>query len=89
MKFLEENTCYQCHDGSVTTLDLKTEFLTKTYRHPVATTPSVHDASESPNSSQFAMPETSASTPRTSISRARSSGSLVTMRSVSSASSAT
>ncbi len=64
VKFPEETVCYQCHDGSVAALNIKAEFTTKTYRHPVATTPSVHDASENPNATQAPMPETSASTQR-------------------------
>jgi len=64
VKFPEETVCYQCHDGSVANLNIKAEFTTKTYRHPVMTTPSVHDASESPNSTQSPLPETSASTQR-------------------------
>jgi predicted CXXCH cytochrome family protein len=58
LKLPEENTCYQCHDGSVTTLNIKSEFV-KTYRHPVQTVSGVHDDSESPTSSIFPMPETS------------------------------
>lgn len=64
VKFPEENVCFQCHDGSVTTLNLKAEFITKTYRHPVMTTPSVHDAAEAPSSAQSPLPETSASIQR-------------------------
>ena len=64
VKFVEEGTCYQCHDGSVTTLNVKSEFLAKTYRHPVEITPSVHDASESPTSALHQLPETASGTPR-------------------------
>jgi predicted CXXCH cytochrome family protein len=59
VKGLEENVCFQCHDGTVTTRNIKSEFLSKTYKHPVLLTPSVHDASESPNSSSNPLPETS------------------------------
>ncbi|MGB7585340.1 MAG: cytochrome c3 family protein [Terriglobales bacterium] len=58
LKFPEENTCYQCHDGEVATLNVKTEFV-KLYRHPVQTVSGVHDASESPTSALYTMPETS------------------------------
>jgi predicted CXXCH cytochrome family protein len=64
VKLTLTNTCYQCHDGSVTSLNIKAEFLTKTYLHPVNLTTSVHDASESPSSPQFPLPETSAGAPR-------------------------
>ncbi len=63
-KFVEENTCYKCHDGSVTNLNVKNDFATKTYHHPVEITPSVHDASEGPVGSAYPLPETSASTQR-------------------------
>jgi len=64
VKFVEAATCYQCHDGSVTTLNIEGEFLAKTYRHPVQITPSVHDASESPSSRLHPLPETASGTPR-------------------------
>lgn len=66
LKFNEENTCYKCHNGAVaeTTKNIQSEFQNKTYRHPVSTTPSVHDASESPTSVSYRLPETSAGTPR-------------------------
>jgi predicted CXXCH cytochrome family protein len=64
VKFQEENTCYQCHDGTVTTANIKSEFLVKTYRHPVDITPSVHDASENPSSTLYPLPETSSGAPR-------------------------
>lgn len=64
VKFAEENTCYQCHDGSVASLSIKTEFLAKTYVHPVNITPSVHDASEKPTSAAFPLPEVSAAAAR-------------------------
>jgi len=60
IKQSEENVCFQCHDGSVATRNIKTEFLGKTYKHPVLLTPSTHDAAESPSSAAHAMPETSA-----------------------------
>ena len=59
MKQAEENVCFQCHDGSVTNLNIKAEFTGKTYTHPVLTTPSVHDAAENPNSALNPLPETS------------------------------
>lgn len=66
VKFVEEDTCYKCHDGAVaeTNRNIQTEFQGKTYRHPVSTTPSVHDAFESPTSSLFRLPETSAGAQR-------------------------
>ncbi len=60
VKFPEENTCFQCHDGSVANRNIKADFLSKTYKHPVLVTPSVHDASENPNSAAHPLPETSA-----------------------------
>ena len=63
IKMPEENVCFQCHDGSVTTLNIKSE-LGKQYKHPVLLTPSTHDASESPTSAQFPMPETAPGMPR-------------------------
>ena len=64
VKFVEATTCYMCHDGSVTTLNIEGEFLAKTYHHPVQITPSVHDASECPTSTLHPLPETSRGTPR-------------------------
>jgi predicted CXXCH cytochrome family protein len=63
IKFTEENTCFQCHDGNVTNLNVKVEFG-KQYKHPVMVTPSVHDDSENPNSAQFPLPETAPGTQR-------------------------
>ena len=60
VKFTEEGTCFQCHDGSVAGRNIKTEFLSKTYKHPVMITPSVHDAAENPNSPSHPLPETAA-----------------------------
>lgn len=62
IKFLEETNCYKCHNGSVadTNKNIQSEFQTKIYRHPVYTTPSVHDASEGPSSVTYRLPETSA-----------------------------
>lgn len=64
VKFQEESTCYQCHDGSVVSANVKAEFLAKTYIHPVNVTPSVHDASESPSSALFPLPETASGAAR-------------------------
>lgn len=66
VKFMEENTCYKCHDGSVADANrnIQAEFQTKTYRHPVYTTPSVHDASEGPMSVSYKLPEISPGTAR-------------------------
>ncbi|HMK30888.1 MAG TPA: cytochrome c3 family protein [Terriglobales bacterium] len=63
VKFPEESVCFQCHDGTVTTLNIKNEFG-KQYKHPVMLTPSVHDESESPNSAQYQLPENAPGTPR-------------------------
>jgi len=62
LKLPEENTCYQCHDGSVTNINVKNEFV-KTYRHPVQVS-GIHDASESPTNALYPMPETSPGTIR-------------------------
>lgn len=64
IKQAEENVCFQCHDGTVTNLNIKAEFLGKTYRHPVLVTPSTHDAAEDPNSASYPLPETSVGMPR-------------------------
>ena len=66
VKFVEEDTCYKCHNGTVaeTTKNIQSEFQNKTYRHPVPTTPSVHDASEGPTSVLYRLPETSAGVAR-------------------------
>jgi predicted CXXCH cytochrome family protein len=64
VKFPEENTCYQCHDGSVANPNIKSEFPAKRYIHPVSITPSVHDAAESPTSPISPLPETNSGTPR-------------------------
>ncbi len=63
LKLPEENTCYQCHDGAVTTVNIRNEFV-KMYRHPVQTVSGIHDASESPTSALYPMPETSPGTIR-------------------------
>jgi predicted CXXCH cytochrome family protein len=66
LKFLEEDTCFKCHNGSVADAgrNIQAEFQTKAYRHPVNTTPSAHDASEGPASASFRLPETSAGAAR-------------------------
>ena len=65
LKAVEENVCYSCHNGSVSSIgNIQTEFQSKRYVHPISTTPSVHDASESPRSLQFAIPEKSVGVPR-------------------------
>ena len=64
IKNTEENVCFQCHDGTVTNRNIKSEFLGKTYKHPVLLTPSSHDAAENPNSAAHPMPETASGTPR-------------------------
>jgi predicted CXXCH cytochrome family protein len=64
IKFSEENVCFQCHDGSVADRNIKTEFVGKTYKHPVLVTPSNHDAAENPNSASHPLPETAVGSPR-------------------------
>lgn len=64
VKQSEENVCFQCHDGSVTNRNIKSELLSKTYKHPVMVTPSVHDAAEGPVSAAHPLPETSVGTAR-------------------------
>ncbi len=64
IKYPEENTCFACHDGSVDTKNLKAEFLSKAYKHPVLLTPSTHDDSESPLSALYPMPEIAVGAPR-------------------------
>lgn len=66
IKGVEENVCFQCHNGAVadSTKNIQAELQNKTYTHPVLTTPSVHDDAESPSSSSYRLPETSAGAPR-------------------------
>ena len=59
VKQTEENVCFQCHDGTVSGRNIKAEFLSKTYKHPVLLTPSSHDAAEDTNSSAHPLPEAS------------------------------
>ena len=65
LKDVEEKTCAACHGLSgVASTNISAEF-NKIYRHPVySVTPSVHDASESPSSVRFKLPEVSATSPR-------------------------
>lgn len=64
VKNLEENVCFQCHDGTVANRNIKADFLSKTYTHPVLVTPSVHDAAEGPSSAAHSLPELSLGLPR-------------------------
>ncbi len=64
IKRAEEAVCFACHDGTVANRNIQAEFSSKTYKHPVLTTPSVHDASEDPNSITHQLPETSSGQPR-------------------------
>lgn len=66
LKFSEENVCFQCHNGAVadSNRNIQSELQSKVYRHPVLTTPSVHDASESPTNATFRVPETAAGAAR-------------------------
>jgi len=66
LKFGEENTCYQCHSGTVAMAagNIRAELQGKIYRHPVDITPSVHDAAESPTSPRYQLPEISTAAPR-------------------------
>ena len=64
LKGQEEATCTACHGSTAIGRNIAAEFL-KTYRHPTYdTTPSVHDASESPASATYPLPEISAATAR-------------------------
>ena len=68
LKAVEERTCGSggsaCHGTSGVGRNIQSEFA-KTYRHPTYDiTPSAHDASESPGSAVFPMPETSAAVER-------------------------
>jgi len=68
LKAQEEATCgsgaLQCHGSSAIGRNIQAEFA-KAYSHPTyAVTPSVHDASESPSSVAYPIPETSAAASR-------------------------
>jgi len=64
LKAVEEATCAQCHGPAAIGRNVQTEFM-KAYTHPTySTTPSVHDASESPTNPSHALPEPSAAAPR-------------------------
>jgi predicted CXXCH cytochrome family protein len=57
LKFVEEGTCDRCHDGTVAATNI-TSVFNKMYTHPTyATTPSVHDAAESPSNPATMLPE--------------------------------
>jgi predicted CXXCH cytochrome family protein len=68
LKFQEELTCggagSQCHSTTNIAQNIQSEFA-KTYVHPTySTTPSVHDASESPSNATYRLPETSTTSAR-------------------------
>lgn len=64
VKFQEEITCDKCHSGAVAAKNIALDFQ-KTYRHPTyTTTPSVHEASESPDNPSSRLPETNPAAPR-------------------------
>jgi predicted CXXCH cytochrome family protein len=42
----EESNCYPCHNGNVARVNIETEFTTKPWYHPIATTTGVHDVTE-------------------------------------------
>ena len=64
LKAVEELTCAPCHSTTGIGRNIESEFL-KAYRHPTYdVTPSTHDASESPTSSVFPVPEVSAGAAR-------------------------
>ena len=65
LKDVEEKSCDACHGSSgVATSNIAAEF-NKAYQHPTYTvTPSAHDASESPDSIRFKMPEATATAAR-------------------------
>lgn len=60
----EELTCQPCHGINAIGRNITAEF-SKTYRHPTySTTPSIHDASESPTNPLHTLPETAAAAAR-------------------------
>lgn len=60
----EDQVCLDCHDGRVARLDLTADYA-KAYNHAAGqASPGVHDASESPSSATFRLPELSSSAPR-------------------------
>ncbi|MEQ1897698.1 MAG: cytochrome c3 family protein [Vicinamibacterales bacterium] len=64
LKAVEEVTCAQCHGPTSIGRNIQAEFA-KVYTHPTySVTPSVHDASESPDTPSHPLPEPSAATPR-------------------------
>jgi predicted CXXCH cytochrome family protein len=69
LKAQEEATCGtlaggQCHGNTAVSRNIAAEF-NKAYRHPTySTTPSVHDASESPTNTTYRLPEASPAAPR-------------------------
>jgi predicted CXXCH cytochrome family protein len=64
LKGAEESACAPCHGSSGVGRNIAAEF-NKPYTHPsYSITPSVHDASESPDNPSHRLPETSAGTPR-------------------------
>jgi predicted CXXCH cytochrome family protein len=64
LKATEEETCMPCHDGSVASTDIASEF-SKPHVHPTfSLTPSAHDAAESPISTSASLPEMSPAAPR-------------------------
>lgn len=64
LKAQEEATCGSCHGSTAIGRNIEAEFV-KTYRHPTySTTPSVHDASESPTSTSYPLPERSSAASR-------------------------
>jgi predicted CXXCH cytochrome family protein len=57
LKFVEEQTCDRCHDGSVAGQNVASAF-NKAYSHPTySMTPSVHDAAEAPDNMAATLPE--------------------------------
>jgi predicted CXXCH cytochrome family protein len=44
----EEENCYPCHNGTVSSRDIERQLKTKTYNHPVGTYLGLHDPTESP-----------------------------------------
>ncbi len=64
LKFVEEFTCDACHNGSVAAKDVSADF-SKPYVHPAYTsTPSVHEATESPINPSATLPEINAGAQR-------------------------
>ncbi len=45
---VEEENCYPCHNGNVASKNVKNEFTTKPYRHPIDGSKGIHKPTENP-----------------------------------------